>query len=62
MRAVSQEEFYKVVGPLNVHPTIVNSVYPYVSEWRETYSRRVVGKSVGVLGKGVHRYEYFLAV
>ncbi|MBS7812285.1 hypothetical protein [Roseococcus pinisoli] len=41
MRSVSKEEFYSTVGPMNVHPSVVN---PAFSSW-ETPNREVMGRS-----------------
>ena len=43
MTEVTKEEFYRAIGPLNVHPTIIDPYnYPYSSEWK-TPMRHVVG-------------------
>ena len=52
MRQVSQEEFYKTVLPLDVHPTPVgtyDNTTGYRTEWRmqRTSGQRVVGVSDG---------------
>ena len=31
MKQVSREEFWKIIGPLNVHPRIEGQKYPYIS-------------------------------
>jgi len=57
MRQVSKEEFYKAVGPLDVHPRITNSKWPYVSMWefpRQPH-RQPIGKSEGHTD-GTHTY------
>jgi len=47
MKRVSMDEFYKRIGPLNVHPTPMGPYHRdagYVSEWRLLdSSRRLVG-------------------
>ena len=66
MRQVSKEEFFKIVGPQNVHPQIQNSNYPYTSLWKlqGSYASRevVVGKTVGVIpeGKALPITKYYL--
>jgi len=65
MRKVTTEEFYRKIGPLNVHPQIQGS-WPYTSLWKLIDHRengRVVGKSVDVFQNGVNgltRTEYYL--
>lgn len=65
MRKVTTEEFYRKVGPLNVHPQIQGS-WPYTSLWKllgYSDNGRVVGKSVDVFdnGKnGLTHTEYYL--
>ena len=45
MKEVTKEQFYALMGPLNVHPRIMTS-YPYTSEWRlQDMSRKMVGKT-----------------
>jgi hypothetical protein len=39
--AVSRDEFFDCMGPLNVHPSVMN---PAFSSW-ETPSRQVIGRS-----------------
>ena len=60
MKQVSKDDFYKAVGRLNVHPTIVNGTWPYVSDWRflDTPHRHPFGRSVG---KPDGTSDYFLA-
>lgn len=46
MKDVTKEQFYALMGPLNVHPRIMTS-YPYTSEWRlQDMSRKMVGKTI----------------
>jgi hypothetical protein len=65
MRKVTGEEFYRKIGPLNVHPQIQGS-WPYTSLWKLTGhsdSGRIVGKSVDVFTNGVNgltHTEYYL--
>lgn len=47
MRKISKDEFYKMVGPLDVHPSIQPGPWPYTSLWKLRNTREVVGKSVG---------------
>lgn len=42
-KKVTKEEFYKVIGPLNVNPHIIGK-YPYLISW-ETPGRQVMGAS-----------------
>lgn len=61
MRAVSKDQFYKAIGNLNVHPTIVTDKYPYTSEWRMLDGQRaLIGKSVGRMDGGSAVTDYFL--
>jgi hypothetical protein len=65
MRQVAKEEFYKVVGPLNVHAQIQNSRWPYTSLWKMQDYRnngQIVGKTVDVVpeGKALAVKEYYL--
>lgn len=55
-RMVSYDEFFAVIGPMNCHPRIINSRYPYTSEFR-TPTGAVVGKIVGLADGGS---EYWL--
>ena len=41
MIEVSEDQFYKAIGPENVHPT----PHPYHSEWRSLSTHAVVGRS-----------------
>lgn len=61
MQPVSKEKFYATVGPLNVHPRIVNSSHPYTSIWElQNGSRKVIGKSVDRMEGGRSLTDYFL--
>lgn len=44
-REVTRDEFFRCIGPLNVHPHIQPGPYPYTSIWR-TPDRTEIGKSV----------------
>ena len=61
MKKVSTEEFYKTVGGLDVHPTII-SKWPYTSLWKlhRELGTPVVGKSVVRVDRGVSVTDYFL--
>ena len=60
MREVSKEEFFKVIGPKNVHPTILGN-WPYTSDFRSPD-----GKSHGRIenrmkpNSGLTEAHYFL--
>lgn len=45
-KEVSEDEFYAVIGPQNVHPRIVNGSYPYTSVFM-TPSGQEKGKAIG---------------
>lgn len=63
MRQVTKEEFYRKVGPLNVHPSPTGS-YPYTSEWKYLdYSKhgQLFGKSVGRQDGGNTVTDYYIA-
>lgn len=59
-REVTKEEFFRVIGPQNVHPT-PEGKYPYTSIYK-TPSGRERGKSVGYIpeGKGLPEHRYLL--
>lgn len=63
MRPVSKEEFFDVIGPMNVIPRITNNHYPYTSDWcrQDKPGNPVVGKSVGRLENQIHVTDYYLA-
>jgi len=61
MRKVTKEVFFATVGPLNVHPRIINESYPYTSDWMVNNGRDSVGRTVGVYETpGVVVNEYYL--
>jgi hypothetical protein len=66
MRQVTKDEFYRVIGPQNVHPQIQNSKWPYTSLWKlqGSYASAnvVVGKTVDGVpeGKAFAITEYYL--
>lgn len=65
MRKVTKDEFYKVIGTLNVHPQIQNSKWPYTALWKMQDYRnngQIVGKTVDVVsdGKALAVKEYYL--
>lgn len=43
MKKVTKEEFYKVIGPLDVVLRIVNDKHPYKTEFRLKQNDRLVG-------------------
>jgi hypothetical protein len=51
MKAVTKDVFYRVIGPLNVHPRISDSkwddVRGYTSRWTLVNSGTVIGESSG---------------
>jgi hypothetical protein len=61
VRQVSKDEFYKAVGPLNVHPNIVTG-WPYTSEWRlqNDMARTLIGKTILRQEGGQLLTDYFL--
>lgn len=59
MTKVSRDEFYKAVGPLNVHPHIVTS-FPYTSDW-QLPTRQTIGRSVDRVEGGLIVTDYYLA-
>ena len=63
MREVTHEEFFKAMGPKDVHPRIVDAWSDetgYTSEWRlKSISQRLVGKSRGPI-KRIHPNRYWL--
>lgn len=67
MRKVTQEEFYRKIGPLNVHPQIQNGGFPYWSLWKSLDYRdsgKVIGKTVDVYANGKNGLtvtEYYLS-
>jgi hypothetical protein len=54
-REVSREEFWRVIGPQNVHPEIVGA-YPYASIFRD-WRRQAHGK---IQDSGTDDSKYFL--
>lgn len=67
MRKVTSEEFYRKIGPLNVHPQIQGGSWPYTSLWKlmgYADNGKVVGKTVSVFTNGrngLTHTEYYLA-
>ena len=61
MREVTQKEFYDVIGPLNVHPHIINDKWPYTSDFL-TPSGQFRGRVVNTdsLIDGLHERKYYL--
>jgi hypothetical protein len=62
MRQVTVTEFYKVMGPIDVHPSIQPGPYPYTSIWklRQRPDSAALGKSVGRREGGLTVTDYFL--
>jgi hypothetical protein len=58
-REVTQAEFFRVMGPINVHPSIQPGKYPYTSIW-QTPQRSAIGESVGSMEGGRERTAWFL--
>jgi len=62
MKPITKEEFFRVVGPLDVNPTIITDRYPSTSEWRfPRQNRPPIGRSVGRIEGGLKVTDYFLA-
>ena len=61
MRKVSKDEFYRSIGPLNVHPSIQHGNYPYTAIWKtQTGAQQVVGKTIGRTEGGRTVTDYYL--
>jgi hypothetical protein len=62
MKQVTTEEFYKAIGPLDVHPSIQPGPYPYTSLWklRQRPDGAPLGKSVGRRVGGLVVTDYYL--
>jgi len=58
-REVTKAEFFKVVGPKDVMPSIQPGGYPYTSIWL-TPQRQAVGKSIGRMEGGVEKKSWHL--
>jgi hypothetical protein len=60
LKEVTKEEFYKSVGPLNVHPHIIGN-YPYTSIYQFP-DRREHGRTVDYIpeGKALAETRYYL--
>ena len=58
MKAVTKEQFFAVICPLDVHPSIAPGPWPYTSIWKMRNNQRVVGKSVD--HESAELTEYFL--
>lgn len=60
MKQVSQERFFAVMNPLDVHPSIQPGPWPYTSLWklRRNPDGAILGKSVCRTNGGS---EYYLA-
>jgi hypothetical protein len=60
MIKVSKEKFFRVIGPLNVHPSIRPTPYPYTSDWKDPHGT-VYGKSTDRGDGGTVETDYYLA-
>jgi len=59
LREVSKEDFYKFVGPLDVHPVPEGS-FPYVTSW-QLRDRSEVARIEPVAGTGwPHQSRYYI--
>jgi hypothetical protein len=57
MREVTKDEFYKVIGPLNVHPS---TELEMTTLWRMKYTRLIVGVSLPGWKNPGDEAKYFL--
>lgn len=62
MREVTQIQFYKMIGPLNVAGRITTNKWPYTMEFynQAGYSRDPIAKTVGELEGVFERTRYFI--
>lgn len=60
-KEVTKDEFYKAIGNQDVHPTIINSRWPYTSHFK-TRAGRIVGAIESYLpeGSGLEKSRYLL--
>jgi hypothetical protein len=61
-RRVTRDEFFAKMMRLDVNPQIVNSTYPYTSDWKlhRQPGQPVVGRCSGELRGGVVVKSYYL--
>lgn len=59
MNRVSKEEFFRVIGPLNVHPSIRPTKFPYTSDWK-TPQGKLYGTSIDHVESGAIITDYYL--
>ncbi len=58
MREVSKEEFYKIMGSLDVHPSSVRLNGRWVTEWKkQDPRRRVIGWTYAGLDGSTESYH-----
>lgn len=60
-REVPEDEFFKAIGPLDVHPKIVDGKWPWVSIF-QTRNGREVGRIVPAGSGRPVDYKYYLGV
>lgn len=63
MRKVTKDEFYKAVGPQNVHPRVDVSTFKdemHVSTWEHLETRAVVGMTKSSSWGRTDLNEYYL--
>ena len=61
-RRVSEEEFYKIIGPLDVNPRVDVSTLReriHVSNWEMAHTRRVIGVTK-TDSYGINETEFYL--
>jgi hypothetical protein len=58
-KEVTKAEFFRVIGTMDVHPSIQSGKYPYTSIW-QTPQRSAIGKSVGSMEGGREQTAWFL--
>jgi hypothetical protein len=59
MIQTTKERFFATVGKMNVHPRIINSKYPYTSDWM-TPSGSLEGRTVDTVLNGKQETAYFV--
>jgi hypothetical protein len=63
MKEVTQKQFYNAIGPLNVHPHIKNSKWPYTSDFltpNGQFRGRVVNTNEYKSDDGKNERKYYL--
>jgi hypothetical protein len=43
---VTEQQFYDAIGPMNVHGSIVNAKWPYITEFTLGHGREVIGRRI----------------